>query len=123
MINPQTRVFVIVVSLLVLLYVVNLVRTRRLREEFALLWLVAGFLLVGAALAVDWLDVLSHFLGIEYPPAFMFLIAFLCLLFVCLQFSLHISRLSDQTKNLAQEVGILVQRIEQMEKRREREGA
>ena len=80
-INPQTRVFIIILSLLVLIYVINLVRTRRLREEFALLWLAMGIVFVLAAIFVDLIDKVSYMLGIEYPPAFLFLMAFIALLF------------------------------------------
>lgn len=116
MIDPQTRVFVILLSMGVLLYVINLVRTRKLREEFALLWVATGILLVAAALLVDWVDALSYALGIEYPPAFLFLIAFLCLLFICFQFSVNISRLADQNKVLVQELALLVHRVEELER-------
>lgn len=115
MINPQTRVFVILVSVGVLLYVVNLVRTRKLREEFALLWLGAAAVLVLGAIMVDWLDALSYLLGIEYPPALLFLFAILSLLFICFQFSVNISKLSDQTKVLVQEMALLTRRVEELE--------
>ncbi|HOU22873.1 MAG TPA: DUF2304 family protein, partial [Anaerolineae bacterium] len=42
----RARVFAVALGLLVLLVVINLVRTRRLTEEFALLWFVTAVVLV-----------------------------------------------------------------------------
>jgi len=73
----RTRFFVIGLSLLALLFVINLVRTRKLKEEFAILWLITGVTLVLVPVFVDVVDAISYALGIEYPPAFLFLIALL----------------------------------------------
>ena len=113
----RTRVFVIILSLGVLIFVINLVRTRKLREEFALLWLLTGVALVLAPLSVDWLDRLSYALGFDYPPALIFLLAIICLLFICFQFSVNISRLADQNRVLIKDLAILSKRVQDLEGR------
>ena len=112
----ETRIFLFVGGLLILGLVVNLVRTRKLREEFALLWLVAAILVVIAPLAVDLLDQLAYAVGIEYPPALTLTIAIVCLLGILFQFSLRISRFADQIKVLTQEVALLNERLEELER-------
>jgi len=111
----RTRIFVITLSVIALIMVVNFVRTRRLKEEFALLWLGAGILLVAIPVFVDVVDAISYMLGIEYPPALIFLVALLAILGILLQFSMTISRYSDQIKVLTQEVALLTQRVRELE--------
>jgi hypothetical protein len=113
----RTRFFVIGLSLLALILVINLVRTRKLKEEFAILWLFTGVTLVMVPVFIDVLDFISFALGIEYPPAFIFLIALLGITFILFQFSVSISRYSDQIKVLTQEFAILRHRIQELEQK------
>lgn len=112
----HARIFVIGLSLAVLGFVINLVRTRRLKEEFALLWLLIALILVIAPLSVDLLDAISYAVGIEYPPALWLLIAFIGVLFILFQFSISLSRFTDQIKSLAQDLAILTDRVNELEK-------
>ena len=111
----RARLFAMVLGVAVLLFVVNLVRTKKLKEEFALLWLLTAVLLVLAPLFINYLDMIAHALGIEYPPAFIFLLAIISLLFILFQFSMRISRFSEQIKVLTQELALLRARIEELE--------
>jgi len=99
----------------VLLFVINLVRTKKLKEEFALLWLLTGIVLVLTPLFIDYLDMVAYALGIEYPPALIFVLAIISLLLILFQFSLRISRFSEQIKVLIQEVALLQVRLEDLE--------
>ncbi|MGQ9667363.1 MAG: DUF2304 domain-containing protein [Anaerolineae bacterium] len=113
----ETRIFLLAGGAIILFLVVNLVRTRRLKEEFALLWLGAAVLMVLAPLGlVDLLDKLAYAVGIEYPPALIFTIAVICLLGILFQFSLRISRFSDQIKVLAQEIALLRHELEGLQR-------
>ena len=112
----ETRIFLFVGGLLILGVVINLVRTRKLKEEFALLWLVSAILVVLAPLGVvDLLDQLAYAVGIEYPPALILTIAIICLLGILFQFSLRLSRFTDQIKVLTQESALLARRVEELE--------
>ncbi len=117
----RARLFAMVLGLVVLLVVVNLVRTKKLKEEFALLWLLTAVVLVLAPLFIDYLDLIAHALGIEYPPAFIFLLAIISLLFILFQFSMRISGFSDQIKVLAQELALLRAQVEELTRARKLE--
>ena len=101
----------IIAAIVVLGIIFELVRRRRLMERYALLWLGSGFVLLGLAIWRDALSKLSKSLGIFYPPNALFLIAFGFVLFLLMHFSLAISRLSDQTKVLAQRLALLEERV------------
>jgi len=112
----RARLFAAVLGVIVLLFVVNLVRTKKLKEEFALLWLLMAVVLVLTPLVIDYLDMVAYALGIEYPPAFIFLLAIISLLFILFQFSMRISRFSEQIKVLTQELALLRAHVEELER-------
>jgi hypothetical protein len=111
----RARIFAVIVGVLVLLFVLNLVRTRKLKEEFALWWILTGVILVLSPILIDYLDMVAYALGIEYPPALIFLLAIISLLFVLFQFSTRISRYAEQIKVLTQEQAVLRARVEELE--------
>jgi hypothetical protein len=90
--------------------VFELVRRRRLLERYALLWLFSALALLGLAIWSGLLERIARTLGIVYPPNALFLIAFGFVLVLLLHFSLAVSRLTDQTKVLAQRLAMLEER-------------
>jgi hypothetical protein len=91
--------------------VFELVRRRRLMERYALLWLFSTAVLLGLAVWKNLLEEVARTVGIFYAPSALFVIAFGFVLAMLLHFSLVISRLVDQNKVLAQQVGMLQHRI------------
>jgi hypothetical protein len=102
-------------ALVVLVIIFELVRRRRLMERYALLWMGSGLVLLALAIWRGALTEISHRLGIIYPPNALFLIAFGFVLLLLMHFSLAISRLSDQSKVLAQRLALLEERVRENE--------
>jgi hypothetical protein len=96
--------------------VFELVRRRRLMERYALLWLFSTVVLLALAVWKGLLEKLASAVGIFYAPSALFAVAFACILVLLLHFSLVISRLVEQNKILAQRVGLLSERVEQLER-------
>jgi hypothetical protein len=108
----RARLLLIVVGLIVLAAVINLMRTRRLKEEYALLWLLAALTLVATPILINPLDAIAFFLDIDYPPALFLGLGIVGLLLIIFQLSLVISKFSDQIRVLTQEVAILRSKLE-----------
>ena len=108
--DARIQIVAIVASALLLLTVLELVRRRRLLERYALLWLFSALVLMGLAIWRGLLEEVAAAVGIAYPPSALFLIAFGFILLLLLHFSLAISRLSDQSKVLAQRIALLEER-------------
>ena len=108
----ETRIQLLAVAAsgLLFLVVLELVRRRRLLERYALLWLLSASVLLALAIWQGLLSDLARVIGIIYPPNALFLIAFGFVLVLLLHFSLAVSRLTDQTKVLAQRLAILEER-------------
>jgi hypothetical protein len=94
--------------------VFELVRRRRLMERYALLWLLSAVTLLALSVWRDLLEVFAGVVGIAYAPSALFLVALGFGLILLLHFSLVISRLTDQTKVLAQRVGMLQQEVDEL---------
>jgi hypothetical protein len=101
--------------------VFELVRRRRLMERYALLWLFSTAILLALAVWKPLLERVAVAIGIFYAPSALFAVALGFILVILLHFSLVISRLADQSKVLAQRIGLLQERIDVLE--RERAGA
>jgi hypothetical protein len=102
----------IVGTLALLLLVFELVRRKRLSERYAILWLLAAATLFALAAWKGLLTTLSYDVGISYPPSALFAVAIGLIAMILLNFSLAVSRLSDQNKILAQRLALLQQRLE-----------
>jgi hypothetical protein len=102
-------------SALLFFVVLEMVRRRRLMERYALLWLLASVVLLGLGIWRNGLVHISKAIGIIYPPNALFFIAFGFVLLLLLHFSSAISRLSDQTKVLAQRQALLEERLRRAE--------
>jgi hypothetical protein len=101
-----------IASVLLLLVVFELIRSRRLRERYALLWLLTGAVLLVLSLWRGGLNTIAGWFGISgYPPAILFAVGILFILLVLLHYSTVISRLSDQSTILAQRLALLEERV------------
>ena len=102
-----------IASLLLLLIVFELIRSRRLRERYAILWLVTGLVLLVLSAWRDALNTIAGWVGVTtYPPAVLFAVATIFILTVLLHYSTVLSRLSDQSTILAQRLALLEQQLE-----------
>ena len=98
--------------------VFELVRRRRLMERYALLWMFSTAILLALAVWKPLLDRVAVAIGIFYAPSALFAVALGFILVILLHFSLVLSRLSDQSKVLAQRIGLLQERIDVLERER-----
>ena len=113
-IQLRAQLFVVALGLLVLLFILNQVRRKRVREEYSLLWILSASVLVLCATFIRGVERLSHLVGIYYPPAFLFLVAILMVMVLQFHFSTVISTLRDQNKNLTQDLGILEAEVKEL---------
>jgi len=115
------RIIAIIISAGLLLVILELVRRKRLMEQYALLWLFSTVILLVLSVWNGLLTSLASALGISYPPSALFAVAFVVVLVLLVHFSLAVSRLSDQNKVLAQRLGLLQQQVHEQHERLERE--
>jgi len=101
-------------SVVLVLVVLELIRSRRLRERYALLWLATGVVLIALSAWRGGLNTIARWLGVRgYPPAVLFAVGLLFVILVLLHYSTVLSRLSDQNTLLAQRLALLESRVEE----------
>jgi hypothetical protein len=110
--DTRVRIAALIATALMLGVVLELVRRRRLVERYALLWMVVALALLVLAIWNEVLGVAADLLGIAVPSNALFLAAFGVAFLLLLHFSVITSRLSEETKILAQEVARLGEELE-----------
>jgi hypothetical protein len=101
-----------VAGIVLLLVVFELIRSRRLRERYALLWLATGIVLVALSAWRGGLNTIAGWLGVRSSPvAVLFAVGLLFVILVLLHYSTVISRLADQNTTLAQRLALLESRL------------
>ena len=109
-----------IASVLLILVVLELIRGRRLKERYALLWLVTGVVLLVLSAWRDGLNTIAGWLGVgTYPPAILFAAATLFIIVVLLHYSTVLSKLTDENVLLAQRLALLEERVRRGEPREE----
>ncbi len=101
-------------SVLLLLLVFELVRRRRLAEEYSALWIVSALLLIGISLRRDVLDFAARWLGVYYPPAVLVLMLVAIISVASLSFSVILSRQQRQVDRLIEENAIMAAELREL---------
>jgi len=104
----------IIGSIIFIVCILLLIRNKKLREEFSLLWLFFSIVFLVLSVWRGSLDLIAFYLGIAYAPAALFLILIIAIISILIHFSLVISRLTEQAKTLIQEVGLLKMKVNKM---------
>jgi len=113
----RNKIVALTFGIMMLLLIIELVRRRKLREEYSWLWLLTGS---GILLLTLWFGLLkwvTHVVGAVTPSSAIFLFAFLFLILISLHFSVVISKLTDRNKELAQRYALLELELHQLKKR------
>ena len=105
--TSRIQIVAILGSVLFLLLVLELVRRRRLAEEYSALWIVASLVLLAASIRRDLIDRTASWLGIYYGPAVLLLGLVVAVSAVLLWMSVILSRQQAQIDHLIEESAIL----------------
>lgn len=103
----RIQVLAIVGCLALLVVIFETIRKRRLREQYALIWILAGLVLLLLATRRDLLTQVSQLMGIYYPPSALLVIGIAFIVLVLLSFSVAVSEMSEKVTRLAQRLALL----------------
>lgn len=105
--TPTQRFFAITASVVTFGVVIELIRRRKLREEYAFLWVMTT---VGMIVVTSWyglIERITHMIGAVVVTTTLFIFALLFLLLISVHFTMVLSRLTVQVRRLAQEIAVL----------------
>jgi hypothetical protein len=100
--TPQQKVFALIASAFLMILIIELVRRKKLAEEYSALWLLIGIVIFVLVLWYDLLLIITGIIGAGTPTTTLFLFGILCLVLINLHFSIKITALTNQVKHLAQ---------------------
>jgi hypothetical protein len=103
----RQKIFFLTITLALLFVIVELVRRRRLRVEYSWLWMASAVSIVLLILRYDLLIWLTELVGAAIPTSTLFFLSILYLAILSLNYSVRLSALARQVKELAQEVALL----------------
>lgn len=118
--TPTQRIFAVATSVATLVFIVELVRRRRLKEEYSWLWIVTGVVMVVLSAWYGLIEHITRFIGAVTVTTTLFIFGLLFLLVISVHFSTVISKLTQQVRRLTQEIAILSAERDQAGVERER---
>ncbi|GEK21646.1 DUF2304 domain-containing protein [Cellulomonas xylanilytica] len=107
--------FALAISAVVVLLLLWLLRSRRLKEKYAGLWIVLALAVVVLGVFPDLAGWLARLVGVQTPINLVFLLGFVAVLAVCIQLSAELSRAEESSRTLAEEIALLGLRVERVE--------
>jgi hypothetical protein len=105
----------VAVSAALLLLVIDLVRRRKLTEEYSFIWVLCAVALLVLSVWRDILHVTARWLGVYYPPAVLLLVLIFFVFVASLYFSVVISGQRRQIEHLVEELALFDHRLRQVE--------
>ncbi|MBI4379450.1 MAG: DUF2304 domain-containing protein [Nitrospinae bacterium] len=103
----RQQIFAVLISISIFIIIIELVRKRKLREEYSWLWLLTGLFLFILALWYDLLVAITLLIGASIPTSTLFFFGLVFLILINLYYSIKMSTLANQLKDITQELGIL----------------
>lgn len=103
----RQKILAIVFGVGLLVTIVELVRRRKLKEEYSWLWILAGLAILIVGLNYGLLMRITRFIGAGWTSSTLFFFGLFFVIALCLQFSVKISSLENRVKNLTQQLALL----------------
>lgn len=119
----KIQLIAIIGSIVFLAVIFELIRVKLIKEAYALLWLLFGLIFLFFSFWKQGLDYFASKIGIYYPPALLFLIMIVAIIFILVQFSIVISSQNNKIKTLTQELALLKNELEEKVKPKKDENA
>ncbi len=113
--SNRIQIIAIVVSVVFLLYISRLIIKGKLREEYAIFWVVITFILILFAVWRRGIDIVAELVGVYLAPNLVFTGAIFAILIYLLHLSIVVSNLHEKNKVLTREMALMKKRLENLE--------
>jgi hypothetical protein len=112
--NTRLQFTMITASFIFLVYMMIMIRNKRVELKYALAWLFAGIFLLAFAVFPGLLGTASALLNIAEPVNTIFLLVIFFLMLILFSLTAALSRSSSRIRKLIQEVGIIKLELEKL---------
>ncbi len=118
----NVQYFAVGCSVLILVFIVDLIRREKMTFKYALAWLVSGAGVLLLALNERLLSGLSHWAGFALPSNFVFFLFTLFVIFLSLLLTVYANETNKRSEVLAQAVALLEFRLKRFETQQGKDG-
>ena len=108
------KIVAVIIAFSIFALIISLLRRRKLREEYSWLWLLTGAVILILSFSYPLLLWLTRLIGAGLPTSTLFFFGLIFVVLICLQFSVRLSGLSNQVKNLTQQQALLEAQMESL---------
>lgn len=116
--TDAVQVVAVIISTALLVFVLDLVRRRKLTEEYSFIWILFAAGQMGLSIWRESLHTVARWLDVHYPPAVLLAALILFVFIASLYFSVVISRQREQIERLVEEQAIVSARLHDLVERR-----
>ncbi|HSQ35554.1 MAG TPA: DUF2304 domain-containing protein [Candidatus Binatia bacterium] len=113
----RIQILAVIGSIIFLIFIVELIRKRKIRDAYGLLWIFFAVVFFVIAVWRQGLEIISRLLGIYYTPAAFLLLLIMAILLILIQYSMVITRLGENCKTLNQQIGMLQLELKELSAR------
>jgi len=114
----RIQIVALTVSIVLLLVVFELVRRRKLTEEYSFLWILSSLALLALSIRREILHAAARWLGVYYPPILLVMLLIVMVFVASLCFSVIVSRQRQQIERIIEEMAILSAEVRELRARR-----
>lgn len=114
------KVALIIIVLIYLFCIAKAVKRKNMRIGYLIFWSIIGIILIIALLIPNLVENVSNILGFEMPINMIFSIAIFIILYLIFNLTALISQEQRKNTMLIQEISLLKQRVEELEKGEEK---
>lgn len=118
--TQKQQIFALFFCCALFIFFIDMLRRRKLREEYSILWFLTFAFMFLLVLKYDWLVLLTDFIGAKMPTTTLFFFSLAFLMLISIQFSIKISNLTNKLKNLVQENAMMRYSIDKLEAEKEK---
>lgn len=108
----RQKIVSFIAAMIIFVVIVELVRRKKLMEEFSWIWLLAGVTIVIVAIWEDLLSMITRITGIVAPTSVVFFFGIFFLILINLQVSIKLSKNRDEIKNIVQKISLYEHELE-----------
>ncbi len=105
--NTRLQIIMIAASLLFLIYVIAMLRNKKIELKYTLIWLLTATFFLVMAVFPDLIKKISKLLNIVEPVNTLFLLIIFFMLLIIFTLTIAVSRYANRVKTLTQEIGII----------------
>ena len=113
----NVKYFAIACSVMILLFIVELIRREKMTFKYAVTWLTAGLLVLGFSIYDRFLGSMARLAGFELTSNFIFFLFLVLVVFLSLLLTIYTNEQNRRNEILTQSVAILEYRLGQFEQR------